>query len=63
MKQVSCASPDAPLWVNGVEFIETADGVLSLPVPDYIAEQFLELDGYSLMDAEGEDAPVGVPVN
>jgi len=61
MKQVLCTLPDSPLWINGIEFQETDDGVLSKPIPDYLAEQFITLDGYTLLDAEGEDAPRGVP--
>lgn len=55
-KQVLCTLPNASLSIgvqssNIVEFIATADGVLSVPVDEAVAAQFYGIPGYTILDA------------
>jgi len=50
MKHVLCTLPNASTLINGVAFTVMADGMLSVPVADDIAESFAAIAGYTAID-------------
>lgn len=56
MKRIICELPNASTDINGIQFEETMDGsVISVEaVADDVANQFANIPGYHLVDAEPE---------
>jgi hypothetical protein len=52
MKLVTCTLPNASTSINGIEFAQTADGMVSVPVDDDVAAAFASIPGYTVADAE-----------
>lgn len=50
MKQILCTLPNAAEQINGVVFNEHPQGRLSVPIDDDIAEGFMTIEGYTLLD-------------
>ena len=52
MKRVSCALPNATSPINGIEFALSGDVLLSVELTEEVANQFLDIPGYAILDVE-----------
>ena len=59
MARVKCTLPNASTSINGVQFVQTKDGMLSEDIQDEIAEAFTVVPGFTLVDRRGK--PVVTP--
>lgn len=48
--QVLCTRPNASELISGVPFTPDADGMLSAPITRAIADEFLAVPGYALVE-------------
>lgn len=46
--QILCTRPNASELINGVKFTETDDGMLSEPISQDVADEFLACPGYAI---------------
>ena len=50
MKQVLCVLPNASENINGVAFTATAQGRVSEPIDDALADNFASIVGYTVLE-------------
>lgn len=54
MKTILCTLPNASTLINGIEFKETPEGMLSVPVEDSVAADFATIPGYEAVELKPE---------